>query len=573
MSSGTAWIGARVCSGISMSRSGRTRGRHARLGTAILLAGCALVAWTRPGTAADPGWGRSDASRPPADWMVLTPAFRIVPPDIAETSGIVRSGGAFFVHNDSGDTARLFRSRRLDFADAQDLPLAGAEAVDWEEITTYRGDLLICDTGDNGRTRHDVMLYRAAYVPGSGEHSASPGRLVLKERYPVRYQDGPHDVEAAFTLGDHVYLVTKDRGEGTWVLRFSELRDIAELPAGGANVPTPVGQLDLGGEQVTAGAHDPRHHVVYLLTYSGIAVYPDQRLQGAPAQLTRTWARQAEAICVQGDSLIFANEQRDVFVVEKFLDRARGEALPPRHEAGLAIRDVPFWIDGDASEWASEATSVPLADARPGESLRWLVSQDRLLLSGRFRSEVPFAPSLAESLRARSGVLLSFAPDEPRATFLDGTERQIFFGATADGPSMSPVISGSSSTPRTVSGGEPDHILTESVPAVWRLRFDGYRLAEMGRIPGAEVRGSVPSIADSLGGWFEIEAALPVAAIWSGSGPPSSFAFDLQGIGLREGDEVRFSAVDRYSIFRPYAWGTAHRSGSVSAGSRAATRR
>lgn len=252
-----------------------------------LLLGFVLPGCVEPGIGADPRWGRSDAIRPKAEWMLLTPAFRILPLEISEASGLVFLGGNYFVHNDSGDRARVFRATRLDFADFEELPAPGAQAIDWEEITTYRGDLLVCDTGNNRGTRHDVMLYRFAYVDGDSkdgtpatraplqDSARGSGRLELRARYPVRYADGPHDVEAAFAIQDHLYLVTKDRGEGTWVLRFDELRDESALPAGAANVPVPVAMLDLDGEQVTAATYDERHEVVIVLAYSGISVYPE----------------------------------------------------------------------------------------------------------------------------------------------------------------------------------------------------------------------------------------------------------------------------------------------------------
>jgi len=518
---------------------------------AVLSIGC-----SERGVGADPRWGRPDAIRPRPEWVVLTPAFRILPPEIAETSGMVHLDGGYFVHNDSGDRPRLFRATRLDFSDAEELPAPGAQAIDWEEITTFEEDLLVCDTGDNRARRSEVTLYRYRYLAGaaspypsgSGAHrnadsgaAETPrhtGRLELRARYPVRYPDQPHDVEAAFTIDGRLHLVTKDRGEGTWVLRFDSLRDEAELPDDGANVPEKIGRLDLGGEQVTAAAYDPRHDAVILLTYSGISVYPARRLEGPPARTTRIWARQAEAICVLGDSIIFANEQRDVFVLERFLEAPHAEALPPAGVGTLRTRsslsgpgrggaaDLVISIDGDASEWDGHSTPLPLRNASPAESFRWLHLRDRILLCARVRLEVAPERTDPDSLRTGSGILLSFAETERRSTFLDGSQTQLFIAAD------------------TAFGAR-----------VWKLSFRGYDLASMTPVGSSAAAASVELPGPSGSGWLAIEAAIPVAAIWPPGSLPERFLFDLQGIGLREGEEVHFSAADLYSIYRPYAWG------------------
>lgn len=527
---------------------------------AVLGTGC-----SERGIGADPRWGRPDAIRARPEWVVLTPAFRIAAPEIGETSGMVCLGGSYFVHNDSGDRPRLFRASRLDFSDVEELAAPGAQAIDWEEITTYRGDLLVCDTGDNRTRRSDVTLYRYRYVPGALSASSSesgsrresvdsgglresgdsgptatqriPGRLELRGRYPVRYPDAPHDVEAAFTIDDHLYLVTKDRGEGTWVMRFDSLRDANELSGNSANVPEKIGKLDLGGEQVTGAAYDPRHDAVLLLTYSGISVYPARQLEGRPARTTRIWARQAEAICVQGDSIIFANEQRDVFVLDRFLEAPRAEALPLAGSTTLRSAfssrkseesgSVPeITIDGDASEWTDHASSLPLRNASPAESFRWMNLRDRILVCARVHLEVAPEPADPESLRTGSGILLSFAESDRRSTFLDGSQTQLFIGAA------------------TASGAP-----------VWRLSFRGYDLASMTPVESSVAASFVDLPGPSGPGWLAFEASIPVGAIWPVGSLPEQFLFDLQGIGLREGEELHFSAADLYSIYRPYAWG------------------
>lgn len=301
------------------------------LAVALAAAGCTSAPAPHPGTAqplaetvdlAD-RWGRStvDSTRqqPPG---ALAPVRRteITHRLIGENSGIVWLDGAFFVHNDSGDAATVYRSTALDFAAAEILPLPGARARDWEDIAVFEGDLLVGDIGDNRRHRTDVMLYRARYRSAL-EIGRSQGRLELVAAYPVRYPDGPHDAEGLAVVDGRVHLITKNRGEGfTGVYRFDQLVDRAELRPGEANVPRKIGHLELReDEQVTAADFDPRNRLLVVLTYHRVLAWPAERLDGPPALGLEIALKQCEAICVQDDRLVITNENREVYVIEEYV--------------------------------------------------------------------------------------------------------------------------------------------------------------------------------------------------------------------------------------------------------------
>ncbi len=310
--------------------------RAVTLSLVLATVGCTSALPPPPGTApplvetvdlAD-RWGRSPAdSMPPRAPGASTPArlTEIKHRLIGENSGIAWLGGAFFVHNDSGDAATVYRSPALDFAAAEILPLPGARARDWEDITVLEGDLLVGDIGDNRRQRSDLMLYRARYR-SAFETGRSQGRLELVAAYPVRYPDGPHDAEGLAVVDGLVHIITKNRGEGfTGVYRFDRLVDRADLRPGEANVPRKVGTLELReDEQVTAADFDPRSRQFVILTYHRVLSWPAARLEGPPALGLEIALKQCEAVCVEGDRLVITNENREVYVIEDFV-----RALPP----------------------------------------------------------------------------------------------------------------------------------------------------------------------------------------------------------------------------------------------------
>jgi hypothetical protein len=133
---------------------------------------------------------------------------------IDEASGLVasRTHDAYWVHNDSGDSARIFAldstGKRL-----ATVSLQGASARDWEDMSMGPGPtggdwLYIGDIGDNGLSRGDVHIYR---MPEPAVQDASVSNW---EKLSWTYEDGAHNAEGLFVdpvTGD-AYVVTKTSG-------------------------------------------------------------------------------------------------------------------------------------------------------------------------------------------------------------------------------------------------------------------------------------------------------------------------------------------------------------------------
>jgi len=129
---------------------------------------------------------------------------------IDELSGLAVSQadpGLLWGHNDSGDSARLFRigPHGEDLGDAR---VPGASAVDWEDIASFvwEGEpaLLIGDIGDNNANRDHLTLY-AVRDPGA------IGDLKLLWTLDFRYPDGPRDCEgiAVDPIENSIILISK----------------------------------------------------------------------------------------------------------------------------------------------------------------------------------------------------------------------------------------------------------------------------------------------------------------------------------------------------------------------------
>ncbi len=165
----------------------------------------------------DPGFegDTAEVSDGPACPSLGAPtAVGTLPRALDEVSGMVASRthpGVLWVLEDSGNAAELYA---LDIDGSLlatvRLPVPN---VDWEDLAIAPcGDidcLWIADVGDNGLVRTDAALYVVA------EPEPEDGAAELLSALPVRYVDGPHNVEALVLDADGTPTLLSKRDDGT----------------------------------------------------------------------------------------------------------------------------------------------------------------------------------------------------------------------------------------------------------------------------------------------------------------------------------------------------------------------
>jgi hypothetical protein len=149
---------------------------------------------------------------------------------IREASGVAASrryGNVLWVHNDSGDTNRVFAIATNGAPFATYL-LGGAEADDWEDIAVGPGPVAdtsyvyVGDIGDNGANRNSIEVYRFP----EPEVTTSLLNITLSnvDRLEFRYPDGRGENAETLlvdpTNGD-IYVVSKDGSGEARVYRAS----------------------------------------------------------------------------------------------------------------------------------------------------------------------------------------------------------------------------------------------------------------------------------------------------------------------------------------------------------------
>ena len=218
--------------------------------------------------------------------------------ELNEISGLVASRsnpGVLWVHNDSGDSPRVF-AMTSEGEDLGSYNLVGADAVDWEDMAIGPGPvpatdyLYLADIGDNPRERSEVAIYRVPEPAVAGGEAAVTHDLTGVERLTLRYPDRAHDSETLLVdpISGDLFLVTKEvaggdafvfRAPASWeVAGTATLEHVGEIDfiglESGLDFPEDAPPLVRGaGFLPTAGDVSPDGGAIAIRTYSTVWVW------------------------------------------------------------------------------------------------------------------------------------------------------------------------------------------------------------------------------------------------------------------------------------------------------------
>jgi len=139
-----------------------------------------------------------------------------------ETSGMAvgrREPGVLWTHNDGdSDLFALDRDGRVVARLDVSVRLSDWEDIEIADCADAGSCLYLADTGDNAEARADGQ----ARILRIAEPTLSSASAPLDaEVFPIRFPDGPRDVEALFVLpGEQVYLVSKGGSDPVTVYRY-----------------------------------------------------------------------------------------------------------------------------------------------------------------------------------------------------------------------------------------------------------------------------------------------------------------------------------------------------------------
>lgn len=242
-----------------------------------------------------------------------------LPPELVETSGVAvgrLDPSLLWTHND-GDSD-LFA---IDSTGAvREVWRIRPRLRDWEDIEAGpcepHGDCLyLADTGDNEERRPagDARIARIA-EPTVG---AAGGGELAAEIFPIRFPDGPRDVEALYVLpGERLFVVTKGRSHPVTVYAYPPplradtvtLREVQRLGADAAGLP----------DQVTGASASPEGDVVAVRSYQALEFFlvdGDTLARGEDGSVNLRPLResQGEAVGLGPDGLVVLTSEAGFF--------------------------------------------------------------------------------------------------------------------------------------------------------------------------------------------------------------------------------------------------------------------
>jgi len=255
--------------------------------------------------------------------------------DLDEISGVAASrsnADVLWVHNDSGDSARVF-AMRTDGRHLGEYALTGASHSDWEDMTLGPGPdagvdyLYLGDTGDNaardGRGgRSSIVVYRVPEPVVDRDQAPALESLGSVEALSFVYPDAPHDCEALMIDGESadLYFLTKDN-TGLSALYVAR----APLMAGATVTLERVGEFMFGapgipgGPLATGGDFAPDGTSFLVRTYSAVLMFPRAPGSAWASTLGAPPVTLPAASEMQGEGIAWAPDGRGYYTVSEFV--------------------------------------------------------------------------------------------------------------------------------------------------------------------------------------------------------------------------------------------------------------
>ena len=147
----------------------------------------------------------------------LTTSGNVATPEATEISGIVASAhnpGTYWMHNDSGDTARAFavsdKGALQTILSFDTVKPTDIEDVTIEEESAGRSYLYFADIGDNNSVRKELTIHRVVEPKLDGTATL----MVTSEKMRFVYPDGAHNAESIMfdSVSKELLVATKKVG-------------------------------------------------------------------------------------------------------------------------------------------------------------------------------------------------------------------------------------------------------------------------------------------------------------------------------------------------------------------------
>jgi len=352
---------------------------------------------------------------------------------ITEASGIVASRlnpNVLWVHNDSGDSARLFAINPAGALHGT-FNLTGASATDWEDIaiapnpTSGVCELYAGDIGDNSAVRANISVYRVPEPAINTNTFGISSNLAGAQRLTFVYSDGARDAEVLLVdpLSGDIIVVTK-RTTPSRVYRCAYPQS-----TNGTNTLVYEGDLTMGW--VVGGDIAPSGRQILIKDYSAVYYYARTSGQSVASALAVSPASVPYTSEPQGEAVGWQGRERGYFTLSEGASQpiyyyvsadTDSDGAPDSMEVAAGSTPGTSDTDGDGMGDGAEliagsspvsATSVfavlPTGLSSTSVTLRWSARTNRTYdvygAGGTLSNAVPFSRVISNLSVSADGVV------------------------------------------------------------------------------------------------------------------------------------------------------------------------
>ena len=230
-----------------------------------------------------------------------------------EASGLLISKkypGVFWSHNDSGDMARLYAFDMKTLKLIKKIKVKKAKNKDWEDLTYYRGNIVIGDFGNNKNKRKKLKVYTIKEPNPYKEKKAklmSKQKFIFSDQKNSPYRRKNFDCEAIFSFNDKLFLLSKHRADTNTTL-YRLQGDVARK----------IMQYTLD-DRVTSADSDGKH--IVILTYKSIYLIEpktgDDKIFNYPVkQKVLGDVGQVEGVAINEDKVYIISEDGKFYTMD-----------------------------------------------------------------------------------------------------------------------------------------------------------------------------------------------------------------------------------------------------------------
>lgn len=187
-----------------------------------------------------------------------------LPAQISETSGLIFYKGKMITHNDSNGLPELYEIDTLSLSIERTVIVQNATNIDWEAITQDDEFIYVGDIGNNTGNRQDLRILKIKKSDYDQFDTVGAETIDFlyedQENFESVVNGSDFDAEALFSLGDNLFILTKQwQSGGTVAYR------LPKFP--GAFLAERIDEYQVGG-LVTGASYDTNLNELYLIGYS-----------------------------------------------------------------------------------------------------------------------------------------------------------------------------------------------------------------------------------------------------------------------------------------------------------------